>query len=701
MDEDFLDDAAVVASTRNWICIRVASYEDPEEAEELARFYATRSVGHEPFVPGQLPNTTVALLSSDGGTKLSCVGRDPYFILDNIRVVGRGAGDSGSPTRRFASLLDSLAAELGTGQDRGLLPGPETLPQGIDLRRSLNVAACDDRPLVVLWAAEPDARAKLEREVARLAWSDELVGRLQYIVVEERAELELLPDLAQSGADGLWVVQPGTFGLAGTVLAEARAGRRRGRATPRTAVRPRAVRPRRPLPRRPRRARTRVRCDVDERGAQVTLTRRGFLGAAVASSAAWGGVSPSWGVIRREEPLSVALVGCGRQGTRLAARFLEVAAPAKLVAVADLFPEQIDATLTELAERLPAAVEVPAARRFLGFDAYRRAIEAGVDLVLLATPPGFRPYHFETAVELGVHAFLEKPVAVDALGVRRVLSAGRAAETRGLRVGVGLQRRHSERYRETVARVQGGAIGLLHTLRCTSNTGAVWRHERTDGQSELEYQLRNWYYFTWLGGDLIVEQHVDGLDVANWVAGALPVEARGQGGRIARTGPEHGQIYDHHAVEFFYPGGVELYSQCRQIPDTWGEVNEYARGTRGEADLGGGVIERNGAARWSYEPAADAPPEDAFGRQLAVLARAIREGRSHNEAIRGATSTMTAILGRMASYSGKRFRWEDAATHMVELAPGIDELTWESVPPVVPNADGRYPISVPGQRRSG
>jgi predicted dehydrogenase len=397
-----------------------------------------------------------------------------------------------------------------------------------------------------------------------------------------------------------------------------------------------------------------------------------------------------------EAEISIALVGCGARGTAAAVQALATAGRVKLVALADAFADRLDTSLTELARRAPERVDVPEDRRFVGFDAYERAIDVGADVVLLATPPGFRPIHFEYAVERGKHVFMEKPVAVDSPGVRRVLRAAEDAAQRELKVGVGLQRRHSRRYRETVRRLHDGAIGDIHLVRCYGNLGGVWVRPREEHQTEMQYQMRNWYYFNWLSGDCINEQHVDNLDVANWVKGAYPVEAQGQGGRQVRTGPDHGQIYDHHMVEFTYADGTTLLSQCRQIPNTWGRIDELVNGSRGRARMGAGFIEESGGTSWRFD---DEDP-DPYQLEQDALFRAVRDGLPHNEAESAAKSTLTAILGRMATYSGKVVRWDDALSSQLSLAPRIGQFDWDVLPPARLRKNGGYFVPLPGQVRA-
>src|SRR5262245_57199349 len=367
---------------------------------------------------------------------------------------------------------------------------------------------------------------------------------------------------------------------------------------------------------------------------QPSPSRRTFLtgsGAVLASSA----LARSAAGARSDDLLRVALVGCGGRGTGAALQALATAGPVQLVAMADAFHDRLDSSLAEIVAGAPTRVDVPESRRFVGFEAYRAAIDLDVDVVLLATPPGFRPLHFEYAVRKGRHVFMEKPVAVDAPGVRTVLAAAAEARQKGLKVGVGLQRRHDPAYVETVRRIREGALGKVLLYRCYWNSAGVWTRPRQPEWSEMTYQMRNWYYFNWLCGDHIVEQHIHNLDVCNWIQGATPVSAHGQGGRAVRTGPDTGEIYDHHMLEFTYADGAKMLSQCRHIGGCWDSVSEHAHGTLGEADVSGARITSHGGWEWRWrapEGAGDGAPADPYQLEHDALFAAVRSGAEHAEA---------------------------------------------------------------------
>jgi predicted dehydrogenase len=336
-------------------------------------------------------------------------------------------------------------------------------------------------------------------------------------------------------------------------------------------------------------------------------------------------------------------------------------------------------------------VDVPPERRFAGFDAYQQVIPL-VDVVILATPPGFRPIHFAAAVDAGKHVFMEKPVATDAPGVRAVLAAAERAQARRLNVVVGLQRHYQAVYREWVDRIHAGMIGSVLLGRVYWNSAGVWVRPREPGQTEMEYQMRNWYYFNWLCGDHIVEQHIHNIDVANWVFGGHPVRAQGQGGRLVRTGADHGQIFDHHFVEFEYEGGGRVLSQCRHMPDCMNRVSEAFHGTNGSAPRPGRIVSSSGHLLFDYDDEDDPNPYQVEHDELfdAIVNGEYRFSDAEN----GAYATMTAIMGRMAAYSGQMVEWEKALASEVDIMPA--RYAWDADPPVMPDENGRYPIPMPG-----
>lgn len=429
------------------------------------------------------------------------------------------------------------------------------------------------------------------------------------------------------------------------------------------------------------------------------VTRRSFL--KTTSAAVSGALAGALSIERAahaagDDTVRIALVGCGGRGSGAAAQALSThtQGSVKLVAMADAFKDRLDGSLRQLSKEHKDRLDVADDRKFIGFEAYKDAI-ALADVVILATPPGFRPIHFEEAIRQGKHVFMEKPVAVDGPGVRRVLAAAEQAKKKNLKVGVGLQRHHQIGYIETLKRLHDGAIGDIVSMRAYWNGSTPWVRKREDLEAqfgrrltEMEYQMKNWYYFNWLCGDHIVEQHIHNLDVINWVKQGYPVRAHGMGGCQVRKGPDYGEIFDHHAVEFEYEDGSRLFSQCRHIHGCWNSVSEHIVGTKGTCEVSAHTI--RGENRWRHRGDGTNPYQEEHNEFFA----AVRKDLPYNEAENGAKSSMTAILGRMCTYSGKVIEWDQALNSPVDQMPKV--FAWDATPPVLPNEDGLYPIAVPG-----
>ncbi len=377
-------------------------------------------------------------------------------------------------------------------------------------------------------------------------------------------------------------------------------------------------------------------------------------GSAVAGQLAFARSAHAFG----SDEIRLGLIGCGGRGTGATDNAMNSEGPTRLVAMGDVFGDSLQRCLRGLKGQHKDKVDVPPERQFIGLDAYKHVLDSDIDMVILATPPGFRPLHFEAAVNAKKHVFMEKPVAVDPAGVRRVLKANQEAKKLNLAVAVGLQRRHEPRYMETIKRLQDGAIGDVTVTRAYWNGDGVWVRPRRENQSEMEYQLRNWYYFNWLCGDHIVEQHIHNLDVINWLKNGYPVSAQGQGGRQVRTGKDNGEIYDHHIVEFTYADGSKLFSQCRHIPRTWSSVSEHAHGTQGSCNISDATLyDLQGNATWKCP---NGNGVNGWQQEHLDLFANLRKGERPNEGDYGALSSMTSIFGRMATYSGQMLKWDDA-----------------------------------------
>jgi len=438
----------------------------------------------------------------------------------------------------------------------------------------------------------------------------------------------------------------------------------------------------------------------------LNVKRRDFVkGSAVLAGGIAMGMPLTSGAFAgaQKKTIKLAIVGCGGRGTGAASQALKADPDVQIVAMADAFQDRLDKSLNslkanlELSEAQKKNIKVDKDSQFIGFDAHKKAIDMA-DVVILATPPGFRPYHLEYALSKNKHVFTEKPVATDAPGIRKVLELVKVANDKKLNVVVGLQRRYQTKYLELMKRVHGGEIGDITSGQVYWNSSGVWVRDRaslekTHGKlTEMQYQMRNWYYFNWLCGDHILEQHIHNIDVMNWVKNDYPVKAQGMGGRGVRNGKDHGEIFDHHYVEYQYADGSIMNSQCRHQPNTWSNVAEYITGTKGRVDFKKGLMEgSDGNAIYEHRGKNDANPYQVEHDQLFA---AIKNGEHINNLEYGAKSTLTALLGRFATYSGQEISWDQALNSNVQLmSPDMD---WSSTPPIVPNADGSYPVPTPG-----
>lgn len=438
--------------------------------------------------------------------------------------------------------------------------------------------------------------------------------------------------------------------------------------------------------------------------------RRTFLRTS-ATAAVGTALAPSlpFGVHAAEDnTLRIALVGCGGRGTGAAAQALSTAGPTKLVAMADAFEDRLVASLNSLRQnaKLAPQIEVPPERRFVGLDGYRHAIDAAGKggVVLLATAPAFRWVHFQYAVAQGLHVFMEKSFAVDAPGVRRLLASAEVARQKNLKVAVGFMWRHDPPREAVVQRLHDGAIGEMHTLRTYRMHSAVGYSARRPGESELAHQIRNYSNFTWVNGTFYLDWLCHNLDVCCWAKNAWPINAQGMGGRCVRT--EGDQLFDHYFVEYTFPDGAKLFAQGRHVNQCYDIFSDFAHGTKGSAV----IMDSLAAARpriysnqvmtranevWRYT----GPEPDCYQVEHDKLFAAIRNNQPYNEAERGAQGIMVGILGRMAVDSGQFLTWEDALASNLELAPGIETMTLDSKPPVQADAQGRYPLALPGQTK--
>jgi predicted dehydrogenase len=384
-----------------------------------------------------------------------------------------------------------------------------------------------------------------------------------------------------------------------------------------------------------------------------------------------------------DDTLRVGLIGCGGRGTGAASQALAADARVKLTAMGDLFEDRLQLSLNSLKEDkgIGSKIDVPAERRFVGFDAYKQVLASGVDVVLLTSPPHFRPIHLKAAIDAGKHVFAEKPCAVDTPGVHSVLRTCEEAKRKGLAVVSGLCLRYHAPYREAVRRIHDGAIGDVRTLVANDYRGPIWIKPRQPDWTDMHWQTRNWYYFTWLSGDFNVEQHVHNLDVCAWAMGdEYPVKAIGMGGREVRKGPEYGNIFDHHGVVYEYANGARLISNTRQIQGCKNDISVNILGSQGTAIL---TERRNGVSikaksDWVFSEEA----KNLYQVEHDELFASIRAGKPINNGEYMAKSTLLAIMGRMATYTGQEITWDMAWKSKEDLSPPKYEWGDIAAPPV-------------------
>jgi len=411
----------------------------------------------------------------------------------------------------------------------------------------------------------------------------------------------------------------------------------------------------------------------------ATSSRRTFLASSAAAVAASSAVLPG-AYAAGSDLLRVGLVGCGGRGTGAAKQALRADPNVKLVAMCDAFMDRLEGSLSELKniKDIASKIDVPAERRFDGFDGYQKLLGSGVDVVLLCTPPGFRPIHLRAAIEAGKHVFCEKPVAVDATGARSVIATARLAKERNLSICSGFCYRYDLGKRETVKRIHDGMIGDVVAMHITYLTSPLWHRGSSPQWTPMEYQMRNWYYFTWLSGDFIVEQHCHNFDKASWVLkGEMPIACTGVGGRQVRTDPKFGHIFDHFSVAFEYKDGKKLFSTCRQMGGCPGDVNDHVMGTKGSAQLMKHTVTPTGGPGWEL---GDEHYKDMYQVEHDELFAGIRSGKLINDGESAAYSTMTALMAREAAYSGKRLTWKQMMESKQNLGPAKYEMA--AAPPV-------------------
>lgn len=414
-------------------------------------------------------------------------------------------------------------------------------------------------------------------------------------------------------------------------------------------------------------------------------SRRSFLQASAAATAGAVLLNTSPVHAAGSDTLKVALVGSGGRGRGAAENALNADKNTKLVALCDVFEDRLTQAHDLLKKEYPNQVDVPQERRFTGFDGYKAAIDAA-DVVLLCSTPAFRPQHVAYAVEKGKHIFMEKPHAVDATGIRSVLESVKKAKEKNLCMVSGFCWRYHTPKRETMKQIEGGAIGDVQVMHSTYLTGELWYRGHED-KTPMEYQLRNWYYYTWLSGDFLVEQHIHSIDKINWVMkGQMPVSAQGMGGRQTRTDKKYGNIFDHFTVVYEYANGAKAFSQCRQVDKAFGSTHDYLYGTKGTAELMAHTVTPHGGKAWKFSE--KGKKYDMYQTEHDELFAAIRAGKVINDGETSALSSLMGIMGREAAYSGQKLTWEQMLNSKQDLMP--KELAFGDAPPVAVAVPGRY-----------
>lgn len=407
-----------------------------------------------------------------------------------------------------------------------------------------------------------------------------------------------------------------------------------------------------------------------------------------------------------DNTIKVALVGCGGRGGGAAVQALSTKGPTELYAVADVFQDRLSGTLRGIASSRKGQAEVPPDRQFLGFDGYKKAIDAVAPggVVLLATPPCFRPLHVEYAVEKGCHVFMEKSFAVDGPGLRRVMKAGEAAKAKNLKVASGLMSRHNTPLAEAIDKIHDGIIGDVIICWAYREHGAVGFGPKRNGENELAHQIRNYSNFTWVNGSFILDWLIHNLDICCWVKDAWPIEAQGHGARQTRTEPD--QLFDEYAVEYHFPDGTRLFAQGRHINGCWNFFGSQIHGTKGSAVLGEGITRPHIYKGYNYTQANlawayDGPDPNPYQLEHDLLFDAIRNNKDYNESERSCKAALVGIMGRIAAESGKMVKADEVLASNFQLAGGdLDNMTWDAKAPAEPDANGQYPIAKPGTTKN-
>ena len=404
--------------------------------------------------------------------------------------------------------------------------------------------------------------------------------------------------------------------------------------------------------------------------------------------------TPLSAYVNGSDQIKVGLVGCGNRGAGAAVQALQASKSATLIAMGDTFKDRLDKSYDAILDNVNKdQVDVKDEHKFVGFEAYQQVIDL-CDVVLLVTPPPFRPMHFEAAVKAGKHVFMEKPLAVDVPGFHQIMETSKLADQKNLTVVVGLQYRYKNGYQLLREQIKQGTIGDIGSISVYYNVGAPVIHPRKPGQTEMEYQMRNWRYFSWLWGGQLAGQTIHQIDVMNWFMDDYPVSARGIGGRQVFQGPNQGNTYDHHYVEFEYKNGVKMHVQSRNINNCWTRMGFELQGSKGLANERSAIYDRSNQVVWKHDDRNDANP---YQVEHDIMFDSILQSRGQNDTVWGAKSTLTTIMGRMAMHSGQVMNLEEVLQSKRSLLP--PDFSWDAKMPDMPDESGNYPIPLPGITR--
>ncbi len=423
-----------------------------------------------------------------------------------------------------------------------------------------------------------------------------------------------------------------------------------------------------------------------------TTTRRDFLKRSAAGAAALGSLTIARGAhAAGDEVIKIGMIGSGGRCAGAAAQSMKAGPYVKLVAMCDVFERRVKSALNNLKTQCPDQVLVDDDHCFVGIDGYQKVIDSGVDIVLIACASKFHPMYSEAAVKAGKHVFVEKPHAIDPVGVRRAKAVCELAEKKGLSIVSGLQSRYHAGWQETVKRIHDGAIGDVVAAQSMFLRGPYRLEARHTGLSEIEYQFWNWYHFCWLSGDDVPQSLVHNVDRISWILKEeMPKWAFGLAGRSSSFGEVYGDMFDHHTVVYEYQSGTRLYALCRTQKNCYNNSSDIIMGTKGTCHLGACRIE--GETNWRYE----GPGNNPYDAEQKALVDSVREGKPINSGYHMIGSTMIGVLGQITCYTGKETTWEQACNSDLQYGPLPDEVSLDMEPPTVPEETGNYPLPMPG-----